>query len=318
MGQISIKGFRYGYTVIPDNSILKCLKEADGNTLKVFLALFISVKNNEPVTTSSVALMCSLTEVEVISSVESLDSLGLLKITGLDVEGNLDIHETEASDTNKAVKGPVTDFKDLFREAESINGGPLSPKLLILLGDLVTVYGLTSGAVLKLFAWCRQRDKANVPYIEAVAANWKERGIITEEKAEDEIRSNDEKWKNYRDLLRYMGEDSFQIPEPLEKVLDKWYGSYGFSHEMIKIAAERCVLKLKKADLKYMDGILTNWKNLGVRTPQDIEKMDPKKEKRQKQKTSNSDKTPFTDYKQKDYDYSELERKVYGLNDRKE
>ena len=132
------------------------------------------------------------------------------------------------------------------------------------------------------------------------------------------VRQFEDKWTKYRDLFKFMGNDPSKISVPQEKQLDKWYDAYGFSHEVIKQAAERCISQLGKAEMNYIEGILDNWKSLDIKTLADIEQKDSKRSKKTWSKKGKPDTTSFNNYNQRSYDYENLEKKLLGWDDNEE
>ena len=75
-------------------------------------------------------------------------------------------------------------------------------------------------------------------------------------------------------------------------------------------------MKTHSASFEYADTILLNWSNEGVRTLEDIEKLDAKHSKKVYDKGSKAagnksnkgQDTKFNSFSQRKYDYDELER----------
>ena len=106
--------------------------------------------------------------------------------------------------------------------------------------------------------------------------------------------------------------------KPQEEMLSKWIESYNFSLEIIFKACNICFERINKADFKYIDGILTSWNKDKIRTLEDIEKKDVKKTPHNNFRNSNKNignrnsKSTFNNFKQRNYDFDDLEKKLLG------
>lgn len=333
MGTVNTSGMDLNIVLIPDNLIFKYLSDAPGDYIKVILGLFGLSQKNKTTSTKSLADLSGVSEVTVISALEYWDQAGIIKILSMDNHGNLDLmlsnnrieSKAENGHMDSASRGASPDLnkselelKALFDVVEGIQGNPLSPSLLNFIKDLKFDFRFEDEAIVVLFSFCFDRGKASVPYMEKIALGWKEKNILTGEDANSEIRKYEDTRKNYRDLFRYLGFDPGAISEPQENQMKKWYEDMGFSHDVIKGAAERCVSAIGKGDLNYIEGILNNWKKLGIKNVNDIEVKDALKTRKSWSKKGNHDLTSFNDYSQRSYSNDELESAMLGWRENEE
>lgn len=151
-------------------------------------------------------------------------------------------------------------------------------------------------------------------YIESVAIDWCESGINTAEAAKERIKAYN---GIYRQIMRAMGQNN---REPVQKEIDymkKWSEVYKMPIEIIELACDRTVIGIGKPSFGYADKILLSWHKAGVKTLKDVENMDRLYAESKKQ-TQNWAAAPkqsvnrvtnkFTNYSQREYDYSEIER----------
>ena len=98
--------------------------------------------------------------------------------------------------------------------------------------------------------------------------------------------------------------------------MKKWIETYQFPMEIIREACTRTVLNTKQPSLKYTDGILSRWHAEGVRSAEDIKRLDEAHDKdRQdtpapKKARSNA----FNSFDQRKYSEEELEKKLLSLS----
>lgn len=53
--------------------------------------------------------------------------------------------------------------------------------------------------------------------------------------------------------------------------MDKWFGAFGFTREIVVEACSRTMAAIHKPSFQYADTILTDWSRAGVRTMKDVE-----------------------------------------------
>ncbi|MDU3352382.1 MAG: DnaD domain protein, partial [Clostridium sp.] len=132
--------------------------------------------------------------------------------------------------------------------------------------------------------------------------------------------------KNIPFIGKLIEEDKFFIlnkstfMENLEDMLEKWTTNYNFSLEIIKKACDICFQRLNRADFKYIDGILSSWNKDNLRTLKEIEEKEVSYKNSSSKKNFNNQKSNsyekpklrFNNFKGRDYDYDDLEKKLLG------
>ncbi len=162
---------------------------------------------------------------------------------------------------------------EMFRAVEQLAGKPLTPteqKSLIWMNEYL---GLQPDLLLMLAAFCIEQNVFHVRYMERIAVEWHDRGVMTHALVQEDIQR--------RTLTRtYVGQimKLFQMQRvPTSKqqaFINKWHAD-GFSVEMVRIAYE--ITRDKKDDrlsFPYLDGILRKWKAAGIRTPEQAKAAD--------------------------------------------
>lgn len=65
-------------------------------------------------------------------------------------------------------------------------------------------------------------------------------------------------------------------------MMDRWLNTYGFTIDLITEACQRTVSKIGQPSFQYAEGILSKWKEQGVRSMADVEQRDAEHQKRKK------------------------------------
>ena len=121
-----------------------------------------------------------------------------------------------------------------------------------------------------LMQYCVDNHKTDFRYMEKVAINWNQNGIVTLEQARTESYKHD---SDIITVMKALGMEN----APTEKevsFINRWRGELGFSMEIILEACDRTVLAVQRNRLKYCDGILQNWHKNNVATREDIAGLD--------------------------------------------
>lgn len=160
----------------------------------------------------------------------------------------------------------------LFNEAQLRLGktiGHDGQAVLLMMHD---AYGLPVEVIVTIIEYCVSVGKTSTSYIAKIGKDWGEREIDTLEKADEvinELKASDEMWGEFR--LR----TGISTPRPTSaqmKYLNRWKNEYGFSMDMIFLAYEETANNIQKMSFPYMDKVLKNWFEEGLKTPQDVAK----------------------------------------------
>lgn len=330
MGKININSNTLAFTLVPDFLIEELMKNLSGNSLKVILCILNGVKLGKNLTTEGISLVSGVSEEYVYESLTELKELGILigkSQSSLDFD--LIFDNSQITNVSK-VEQPISDdaiqsvkpkelsekeiiFKELLSEIEMIMGFPLNNGYLNFLNSLRDEFRFPDEVILTLFNHCASKKKTSIKYMEQVAVNWKENGINSLEDANNIIKEYEDKWIKYRKALNYMGLKADYISYPHERLLDKWFSEYKMSDEVIQKAADITIMNLGKAEIPYMEKIISDWYKKGVKTVSDIEKLDyPTQSKNRRKFVPKPQSGNFNKFTQRNYDMDELENKLLG------
>ena len=206
----------------------------------------------------------------------------------------------------------------MLEDIEKSIGRTLSSKEMTMYISWLNDFNFSPEIILLLVQYCALKGKTNSRYIEKTAISWFDAKIKDINDAQSFIKKHEDKWIKIRKILDYLGIKDGEIMKPQEDLLSKWIQTYNFSLEIIYKACDICFQRINKADFKYIDGILTSWNKDKIKTLEDIEKKDSKKVNKSNFKNSNkitenkSSKGTFNNFKQRNYDFKDLEKKLLG------
>lgn len=179
----------------------------------------------------------------------------------METSGSFSIRPLEIAERTKADAGLAA----MLTAAEQYAGHPLRHTELRSLFWMHDYLGLTPDAILMLLAFCRQENLFQVRYMEQVALEWHDRGVLTHEQVQQDIQRRSEA-RSFTGKIMSMFQMTRNPTERQQAYIEAWRQA-GDSMELIRLAYERtresCDDKLK---FSYIDGILKRWRAEGIKT----------------------------------------------------
>lgn len=315
------------FTPVSNIFIERYMPKARGEFVKVYLLMLKYNFTGEPGVNSTVlATSLNLLESDIVNALNYWNDEGIIKLIPIDNMGNFHIEFVDISNEgttniekfNLVEELTNTNNGSMLKDIGKLLGRTLSPSEVETYISWKKDLNFSSELILLLIEFCASKGKTNFRYIEKVAIAWNEMKIKTVDDAQNYIRKTEDKWGTYREILKFLGIRNTDIMKPQEDMLEKWTSTYNYSLDVIKKACDICFQRLNRADFKYIDGILSSWNKDNLRTLQDIEKKEASyknsssKKVYNNTKNSNKPKLRFDNFKGRDYDYDDLEKKLLG------
>lgn len=166
-------------------------------------------------------------------------------------------------------------------------------------------YGLPVEVLLMLIEYCVSINKSSLAYISKAAKTWSEKEIDSIEKADEQIqllRRCDGTWKRLCELT------GISTPRPTasqSNFLSHWTNELKFDIDMIYLAYEEMANHTDKISFPYMNKVLQNWYDTGIKSAADIEEA---KQQRTAEKTKPAKQKKPSGY-EASYDIDEFNRR---------
>lgn len=157
-------------------------------------------------------------------------------------------------------------FAGLAAELEKARGSVLSPSEREILAYLCGSLELTPEYLLVAAAYCRDRGKKKMSYLEKMVAGWLEEGIDTYEKAEVHIRRLTRQEDDEGRIRRLFGLPERALTAREKACINRWCGEYMTPDALIKLAYDRAVEATGKVSFAYIDKVLAAWAARGITT----------------------------------------------------
>lgn len=166
-----------------------------------------------------------------------------------------------------------------------------------------------------LVEYCVSKGSTSIHYLKKVGLAWHESGICDVTSAKQETTTFN---KHYYTILKAFGIRNRAPVEKEAEMMDRWLNTYGFTIDLITEACQRTVSKIGQPSFQYTEGILSKWKEQGVRSMADVEHRDAEHQKRKKattdqntgRKTAPASNNRFNNFHQREYDYQKLEEQL--------
>lgn len=330
-----------GVTLIENNFIDRYMAEANGEYVKLYLYLLRCAGAGRELSVSSIADFFDHTEKDVRRALLYWERLNLLKLK-YDSEGGISdilFLDSDRGTEGKSVQAaPETDPEVLQENPDAPPRKALSPARKRELNEqssirqLIFVGGQYLGRLLTtteinvllycydslhfsedlieyLMEYCASKGNPGVRYMEKVAREWYCEGITSVEEAKKSSAGHNRK---YYLVMQAMGIGDRSPASAEKSFIDKWFDEYGFSEELIIEACSRTVLATHQPSFGYADSILKKWKSENVRSSEDLRVLDAKHaaQRPAKQSPAAQKSSKFTQFPQRDYDYSQLEAQI--------
>ena len=155
----------------------------------------------------------------------------------------------------------------MFKQAEKILGKLLSTTDLELLYSFVDWLGLPVEVVIMLLNYAAKLGKTDKRYLETLAIDWADREINTYEAAENYIKEMEEVHSNEWKIRSILGIYDRALTQTEKKYIKSWTVEKKISPDLVSSAYERTVIATGKLSWAYMNKILLNWAEEGIKTP---------------------------------------------------
>ena len=329
MSTFMLKNTPLDFTPVSNVFLEKYMPKARGEFVKVYLLMLkYNIASEIGVSSQVLASTLNLLESDIMNALNYWNDEGVIKLVPIDKMNNfsieflsLDEESIENSRENINILEALNNSEttDMLKDIEKILARPLSSKEMEIYLGWQRDFAFPSELILILIEYCSSKGKNNFRYIEKVAESWHDMNIKTVEEAQHHIKQNEDKWSKIRRILSYLGMNTSEVMKPQEEMLEKWLFIYKFNMDIIQKACDICFERLNRADFKYIDGILSKWNQNNIRTLEDIalkdkntNKANNKQYKNNYNNNNNGKALRFNDFKQREYDYDSLEKKLLG------
>lgn len=324
------EGRDYGALSVPNVFLEKYMPSANGTHVKVYLYALKKAyeRGSEGFSMSELASHMSLSLEDVQMAWEYWEKTGLVRMHRMtDGEESIEFFDPRSLEEDSLENPPEAKKRTTLPEPEEPESSISSDVERLLQANRVPEINsmfnnidemlrreTTSNEKMTILSWIMENNmnpdviqeafilvskdkrRLNVNYVGGIIKNWYTQNLTNMEALEEYLKTNEERMYEYRVILRSLGAKR-NISEAEMKLVDKWRDQYKYGMEMILHAMGKTV-QTANPSLKYIDGILTDWYQKGIRTIEEIAEKDvrPATPKRESER---SGKNRFLNFEQR-------------------
>lgn len=150
----------------------------------------------------------------------------------------------------------------------------------------------------------------HIKYVNAIVVNWYDRKLTNMPAIMEDFKNTNQRYYDYREIMKHIGLAGMITPDMKNK-MNKWIDDYKFSMDLILECCKKSS-GTTNPNINYIDKIMADWYEKGIKTVEDLEVLDKKPEDSAGTKTynkskNNNYKNRFHNFKQQSDDYTEKE-----------
>ena len=277
--------FGNGVISLPEKT-LDIIGRASLTEIRLLLLLCSSKELCNDFLVSEAADILSVSEEEIEKAIAFLSGAGILSTEeagkspiSLRIKKAGDRSVTVVKAGNDAPAYTGAEIEEIFKRNDKLGG--LVDSCQRILGKMFTLveinrivalydlYRLENSYVEKLAEYAVKIGKPSVPYIDKMARELYEQGVISSEALEKRL-GELEKISTLEGFVRRLfGLGERKLTSKESKFIEQWV-SFEYSKEVIELAYEITVDNGKGESFPYMNKILTNWRDAGHKTAEEV------------------------------------------------
>ncbi len=246
-----------------------------------------------------------------------------LNLKQLYIKNNIGLINQKQESQKQGQKEPKFSTKDLieanqmpiinnmFNSIDYIMRRQTSPGEKKIILEWIHEYNMNPDVIEKAFYYSSEkRGIRKMNYVEGIIKNWYSEGLTTLDAIMEKMKAEDEAFYNEQRIMKSLGLQNRPIRGDEKNLLDKWFNEYKFTLDIILAGCETD--KNVKPSISYVNGTLKNWFEKGVKTLEDIERLDKPVKKEESKAKPQFKKVPsyknrFHNFEQRSDKYSSEE-----------
>lgn len=265
--------------ILLPREVLPRLREASGTELKVFIYLY-AWKEAQP---AELASQLGITPADAEAAIAFWRGAGLFETDDSTAKKPLPASTSLFKNYDSETIASYRDAHAEFRACCDLVSEKLGKQLtkndyssLLYLCDYV---GLPPEVVSGVTEYCVTRGKTSMQYLMKTALSMYEKdGIDTYEKFERHMAHLEQIRTGAEQVRRMCGFGARELTTKESDILNRWFGEWNLSMELIRLSYEKTVDTLGKVSLSYMNAMLKRWYENGFETPEDVAARDRKQD----------------------------------------
>ena len=303
------KPLLFSETSIPDIFFAEHLSEIPGNYLKIYLYLIFLSKYGKDVKLNDLSKKLNIPLKEINDGTKFLEEQGLImkKTTGyviIDLQ-EVTLHNlyTPNLSLSKEKIEQNAKSKSKSKAIEHINNmyfqGIMGPSWYNDIDLWFRKYGFDEQVMIALFDYCYKRSALHRNYIQTVAEAWATNKVKTWSDLDSYYEQQEALNKIKKSIAKKLGKYN-GLTQYEQAYIENWVSNFGYDMDIIEIALKRTTFK-QNPTFEYINNIITNWHERGLKTPEQVNAFLEQRKKQEKNTKDLKSKVNKANYEQRSY-----------------
>ncbi len=277
----SYKSILYSDTLVPDIFINEYMPSMDGDCVKIYIHCLFLSKYNKYATMKELSKKLSIDINKVKDSLIYLESIGV--ISRKENSSSITINDLKEKEIKKMYRLKTTSTPDeavLSSERNkkrnsiitAINNkffqGIMPPSWYTDIDAWFDKYNFEEDVMFALFQYCYERSGLSKNYITKVADSWHSRGIRNSFDL-DNYSMQYQKFKDIRGKIVKKLRLNRNLTEYENAYVESWIEEYKYDFDIIELALKKTPKKTNPS-FEYLNSIIKDWNENGLRTEEEI------------------------------------------------
>ena len=303
------KPLLFSETSIPDIFFAEHLSEIPGNYLKIYLYLIFLSKYGKDVKLNDLSKKLNIPLKEINDGTKFLEEQGLImkKTTGyviIDLQ-EVTLHNlyTPNLSLSKEKIEQNAKSKSKAKAIEHINNmyfqGIMGPSWYNDIDLWFRKYGFDEQVMIALFDYCYKRSALHRNYVQTVAEAWASNKVKTWNDLDNYYSNQEALNKIKKSIAKKLGKYN-GLTQYEQAYIENWVSNFGYDMDIIEIALKRTTFK-QNPTFEYINNIITNWHERGLKTPEQVNAFLEQRKKQEKNTKDLKSKVSKVNYEQRSY-----------------
>jgi len=308
----AFKKILYSDTLVPDVFITEYLPSLSSDSIKVYLYCLFLSKHDKQASIPEMSRNLEMDIDNVKSSLIFLESLGVINRRD---DGTLIFVDLKEKEINKLYRPKLTSTPEEALASSEYNRkrntiisainnsffqGVMPPSWYTDIDAWFDKYKFEEDVMYALFQHCYDHNGLSKNYIIKVADGWHSKKIINSFDL-DRYFIEYQKVREIKTKISKKLKLNRMLTEYEQVYVEKWVLDYGYDFEIIEVALKRTTGKTNPS-LEYINTVITDWHNNGLKTTEEINNYLMSKKTTAKQTAKGSAVPQHGNFKQREYD----------------
>jgi len=303
------KPLLFSETSIPDIFFAEHLSEIPGNYLKIYLYLIFLSKYGKDVKLNDLSKKLNIPLKEINDGTKFLEEQGLImkKTTGyviIDLQEvtlhnlytpnlSLSKEKIEQNAKNKSKSKAIEHINNMYFQ------GIMGPSWYNDIDLWFRKYGFDEQVMIALFDYCYKRSALHRNYVQTVAEAWASNKVKTWNDLDNYYSNQEALNKIKKSIAKKLGKYN-GLTQYEQAYIENWVSNFGYDMDIIEIALKRTTFK-QNPTFEYINNIITNWHERGLKTPEQVNAFLEQRKKQEKNTKDLKSKVNKANYEQRSY-----------------